>query len=262
MDYQDKFFEGNSIEDAKRNAIDELGQKRILEFVVYSDREEYKWQGEGKTLEDAIWNGKKWFDLNPETNSLQISPTKIVSFASGKCLSALPETIQKAESGTFHTMAYTSDEAQGLFSNSISAYVLHHEVECITAPTNGFMGIGKKAGTWRVNWDKPCVVRLTFIRPAVVKVRYRDEPADTITSETDKVIFAREYQDYKTVQIDSQTSTTVTFTYKVYRAESRNIAISFLENSLVETSYSHLIVQTPEGNYYRDINGIHEGDGK
>lgn len=257
MDYQEKFFEGNSIEDAKQNAIDDLGQKRQLEFIIYSDRFEYKWQGEGKTLEDAIWNGQKWFDLNPETNALQISPTQKLSFSSWKCLGAQPEIIQKAESGVFHTMAYTKDEAERLFSNSISAYVLHHEVKCVTAPTKGFMGIGKKIGTWRINWEKPCFVRLTFIRPAVVKVRYRDEPVNTITSETNKAIFVREYQDYKTVQIDSQTSA-VTLTYRVYRAESRSIAMLFLENNLVKTNNFHLIVQTPEGNYYRDINGIHE----
>jgi hypothetical protein len=83
------------------------------------------------------------------------------------------------------------------------------------------------------------------------------QPARTEISETDKVVFVKEYQEYKSIQVNSQVST-VTLTYRMYRADNRSLAMLFLENNPVEKNYFYLVVQTPEGNYCRDINGFYK----
>ena len=47
-------------------------------------------------------------------------------------------------------------------------------------------------------------------------------------------------------------------TYKVYTAQSKLDALSFLENQKIDIQFLYVIVETPEGNWGKDISGIFE----
>jgi hypothetical protein len=47
-------------------------------------------------------------------------------------------------------------------------------------------------------------------------------------------------------------------TYRVYRAPSKAAAMAFLQANPVTQNYLYLIVETPHGDFGRDINGIYE----
>ncbi len=47
-------------------------------------------------------------------------------------------------------------------------------------------------------------------------------------------------------------------TYRVHRAPSKAAAMAFLQANPVPRNYLYLIVETPDGDFGRDINGIYE----
>ena len=50
----------------------------------------------------------------------------------------------------------------------------------------------------------------------------------------------------------------VKFTYEVYKAKSKQQALAFLKTKTVDREYYYIEVETPEGNFGRDINGIYD----
>ncbi|UCG68115.1 MAG: hypothetical protein JSV09_09820 [Thermoplasmata archaeon] len=48
------------------------------------------------------------------------------------------------------------------------------------------------------------------------------------------------------------------YTYKIYKAPSQSAALAFLKEHPVNQSLYYIIVETPEGNWGRDINGIYK----
>jgi len=49
-------------------------------------------------------------------------------------------------------------------------------------------------------------------------------------------------------------------TYKIYSGTSKSVAMDFLKKNPVSESFYYIIVETPEGNYARDIMGIYRED--
>jgi hypothetical protein len=47
-------------------------------------------------------------------------------------------------------------------------------------------------------------------------------------------------------------------TYEIYKAPSKTVALDFLKGKSVTKSFYYLIVETPEGNWGRDIDGIYQ----
>ena len=48
------------------------------------------------------------------------------------------------------------------------------------------------------------------------------------------------------------------FTYEVYEAKTKKDAMNFLNGKIVTEKLYYICVDTPEGNFGRDINGIYE----
>jgi len=65
-----------------------------------------------------------------------------------------------------------------------------------------------------------------------------------------KVVFVREDR--------RQGSFGVVYVYRVYRAPNRASAMAFLERNPVTMNYLYLVVETPEGNFCRDIQGMYQ----
>lgn len=76
-------------------------------------------------------------------------------------------------------------------------------------------------------------------------------PRANTTKETGNVVFVREYQEAKMGGL-------AMCTYKMYRADNAQSAKEFLSNVVVTEQLYYIVVETPEGNYARDIQGIYK----
>lgn len=68
-------------------------------------------------------------------------------------------------------------------------------------------------------------------------------------SQPDGVVFVRE---------DRQQRAGVTMVYRVHKAPDAASAKAFLEQNPVARQFYYLVVETPEGNYCRDIQGMYK----
>lgn len=86
----------------------------------------------------------------------------------------------------------------------------------------------------------------------IAEVVSNEQNSDNISFSDNKsteVVFVREYQDHKYG---------ITGTYRIYRADSASAAKQFLTQNPVTRKYLYWIVETPEGNFGRDIDGIYQ----
>lgn len=93
--------------------------------------------------------------------------------------------------------------------------------------------------------QKPEAQPSATITPAAPEERPAVLAAPAAPTKTDSVTFVSE--DHKGMH-----------TYRVHRAPSKAAAIAFLQANPVTQNYLYLIVETPEGDFGRDINGIYE----
>jgi len=71
--------------------------------------------------------------------------------------------------------------------------------------------------------------------------------------ESNEVVFNKEYEQIKEVEGNS-----IKAKFTIYRANSASIAIDWLTQHIVEVPFVYIIVETPDGNYGRDIQGIYK----
>lgn len=69
-----------------------------------------------------------------------------------------------------------------------------------------------------------------------------------------EVKFVRKYSEKKTEPL---TGATGVLHYEIYKARTAEAARTFLEGKVVNERLHYLVVETPEGNWGRDINGIY-----
>lgn len=70
----------------------------------------------------------------------------------------------------------------------------------------------------------------------------------------DQVTLVRKYTEKKTEPL---TGATGVLRYEIYRASTGEAARAFLEGKVVTEPLHYLVVETPEGNWGRDTNGIY-----
>lgn len=73
----------------------------------------------------------------------------------------------------------------------------------------------------------------------------------------DNVVFVKEYQEFKTINMGGKVEQ-IAMTYKVYRAGNAQAATNYLNSHPVDINFLYLVVETPEGNYCRDIQGVYK----
>ena len=88
------------------------------------------------------------------------------------------------------------------------------------------------------------------------------EPEKSVIFESKKIqkpselVFVREYTEKKIVY--GEQNNEVTLTYRIYKASNTASAKAFLKENPVNRSMYYVIVETPEGNWGRDIDGIYK----
>jgi hypothetical protein len=84
------------------------------------------------------------------------------------------EIVQEAQQGSSVVQAFSEDHAhqvwkeQGQAPWDASITSMH----CEAAASKGFAGIGKKEGTWHINWTTPFRARFSYKLPATLTVHY------------------------------------------------------------------------------------------
>jgi len=87
-----------------------------------------------------------------------------------------------------------------------------------------------------------------------------DEPSRTAIAEIAKreVIIAERIQDLDTASVQfARTEQRKQFTYELYQAPNREQALAFLKRKVVTKQHYYVEVETPDGTFGRDLNGIY-----
>jgi hypothetical protein len=148
-----KQFEGRSEEEAKAAAIAAVSSDRVYYMGVTQRVRKNSVVGEGKTA-----------DLAVETARARVPP--------GAFDASPGEITQEGQNGTVELRAYSEEEARRTWTADVRAPASLENLECVIAPTKGFLGMGKKHGLWRAHWSSPYRAEVSFKLPAVVTVRY------------------------------------------------------------------------------------------
>jgi hypothetical protein len=69
------------------------------------------------------------------------------------------------------------------------------------------------------------------------------------------VEFVREYSQERTEPVTGQTGI---LHYRIYRAKTADQARKFLDEQTVTERLHYVVVETPEGNWGRDVNGLYK----
>ena len=101
-------------------------------------------EGKGKSVFEAIAMVQKNLPEGEETSEIIIS--------------------QVGESGTFEIEGYKFVEIQNEAKGKIPE-TAEISIQPIIEPVNGFLGVGKKPGIWKVDWDVPYVAQASCTRP-------------------------------------------------------------------------------------------------
>jgi uncharacterized protein (UPF0212 family) len=84
------------------------------------------------------------------------------------------EIVQEAQQGSSIVQAFSEDNARQAWIEQGQAPwdASIVSIDCESAASKGFAGIGKKEGTWRINWTTPFKARFSYKLPAIVTVHY------------------------------------------------------------------------------------------
>ena len=147
-----KEFMGQSIEEAERLAREALGDE-LLGTDVFKDVKEASAVAQGRSADEAAATvmtriPKHAFDVQ----SAQI--------------------IQEGHSGQVEVIEQEESEARRAWRKKAPRGAQLDALECRRAPKNGFVGVGKRPGTWIARWSAPFIAELSYKMPAVVSARY------------------------------------------------------------------------------------------
>ncbi len=146
-------FDGITVDEARTKASRELADKKIYDFLINRYEKTGVSQGNGNTLDQATDTARK------QIPSIALNITS-------------REILQQAEKGVFQTEGQTEEEAIRQLKSNIMHTSIICNSECLVAPKEGFLGLGKKPGKWRIQWEKDFIVKFTYVIPAIVTVRY------------------------------------------------------------------------------------------
>lgn len=151
---QSKQFEGRTVEEAKA-AASAIPSEKVCDLQVTRDVQEKAAEGEGKDAEAAV----KATRAKVPTGAFDVGSAEITS---------------QGQRGTVEIQAYSETEARRTWKSRAPAEASLEKMECLLAPSKGFLGVGKKQGSWRAHWFIPFKAKVSFKLPAVVTVRFRE----------------------------------------------------------------------------------------
>jgi hypothetical protein len=145
-------FMGTSTEDAEHQARQAIGEG-LLGIEIVRDVWEKSSTAQGRTSDATLREVEK--RIPKEAFDRQD-----------------PKIIQEGQSGTVEVSESEEFEARKAWRRHAPRGAQLDNLECVTPPKNGMMGIGKKPGTWIVHWSAPFIAEVAYKMPAVVSARY------------------------------------------------------------------------------------------
>ena len=77
------------------------------------------------------------------------------------------EVVQEGRSGVVELTANSEHQALNAWESSAPPNAAFVSLECSRKPRKGFLGLGRRKGTWRIHWSSPYIARVSFKNPAV-----------------------------------------------------------------------------------------------
>lgn len=148
-------FEGRTVEEAKAAAANAIPAEKVREMEVTRHPQKKTIDGEGKDAEAAIQAAK----AKVPAGAFDIGPAQIT---------------REGQRGTVEIQAYSEVEARRAWKSRVPAEASLEKMECLLAPSSGFLGLGKKPGSWRAHWYTPFRAQISLQLPAVVTVRFQE----------------------------------------------------------------------------------------
>lgn len=152
-------FQGRTTEEAKANAKAAMAApppKKIVKLTISRQPQQAAAEGEGPTLEAATQQAEN----RVAKDAIDIGQAEVVQ-AGG-------------EHGVLEINAMDEVAARTEWNSRKSPSSALTQFECLVAPRQGFLGIGKRSGVWKAHWAVPFRVRIAYKRPAEVTVSYTE----------------------------------------------------------------------------------------
>lgn len=174
-------------------------------------------------------------------------------------------------------LAYGSDQLTKATTTAILKVIQKKDsIEPLRWMVNTMLNTGELPSG--INWDKGLKGIKSLYENCPAK--YKDEFYNLILNstnydiaysynpnqdESNTIVFVQETKKQSRVmmvqmvqgQVQTQRAPDIT-TYRVYRGASKKAAYDFLTKNIVNQRLFHLVIETPEGNFCRDINGIYK----
>jgi len=154
-----KQFEGKTLQEAKTVATNAVPEKSILALDVVRDVEGKAVGGEGKSATGAMEAAR----ARVPSGAFDISPGEIV---------------EEPRHGTLEIQAYSQEKAREVSKREVKRNAPKgaslEEMKCDVRPAKGFLRIGRKRGSWKVQWSTPFRAKVSFKTPAVVVVQFEE----------------------------------------------------------------------------------------
>ncbi len=150
-----------------------------------------------------------------------------------------------------------SHQSDNLIANKVIVFGLYKvksgEVEALIA---GYDLTKEMWGQAQESFVKHGGKKIIEVKPTPQKISTRG-----LTKNITEVVFVKEVKERITAYqmgIFSDQNPVVESIYRLYRAENAASALDFLKTHPVDRHHLYIVVETPEGNYGRDINGIYK----
>jgi len=149
-----KIFEGKTAAEAKAKA-EKNAPASVKSIDITRDVQEKKAVGEGKDRNTAILAAEKSVPAN--------------AFDTGA-----PSVLQDSRCGETVIQAMSESDVKKIWKHGAPDNAVLNECECKSLPNKGFIGFGRKHGIWKVQWQTPVKVGLTYKLPAQVTLTYEE----------------------------------------------------------------------------------------
>jgi hypothetical protein len=159
-------FEAPTIESAKKKATDAVpSNAEVIGLEVIRDGSLQMKEGEGVSKEAAVKNARWRIPGGAEINGIWQMPE-------GAEIDE-EKVVREGKQGTLSMQVYSEQDARQGAQKQLPAGFEIKNVICTEPASKGFLGFGRKPGTYEVLWMLPWKVACKYRQSAAVRVRFQ-----------------------------------------------------------------------------------------
>ncbi len=147
-------IEAPTVEEARQKANESVPSgAKVLGFQVINDGAPEAKEVEDTSREAALEKAKRYI---PEGGTVQEE-----------------QVVREGKEGILTVQAYSEQDARNAIEPQLPVGANIQNTVCTRGVSKGFLGFGRKPGTYEVSWILPWKIRLIYRRLAAVKVRFQ-----------------------------------------------------------------------------------------